>query len=424
MEPITRRDLLKKATIAGSSMLLAASQGEAQSAEKAKEQSNAGAKDAARENMDIFRSTGPTNSVLDRQNVDSVTPPETDDGDVQTFKYPYSFAHKKVTGAGWARQVTIKDLEISKNLAGVNMRVQKHGCRELHWHESGEWSYMLAGNARVTCIDYEGKAYVDDIGPGDLWYFPSGVPHSIQGLEPDGCEFLLVFDDGTFSEYQTFLLSEWLAHTPKDILAQNFGVPESALAHVPKKELYIFPAAPPAPLAEARRQAANTQGYSPLKFTYHIAEAKPLKQNKGGEVVVVDSKVFPISTTVAAAIVTVKPGGLREMHWHPNSDEWQLYIKGEGSLCVFPAGSKARTMSVQAGDVGYIPITQGHFIKNTGDGDLVFLEIFKSDYYADFSLTQWLTHTPASVVMSHMNVDQATYDAMTKNNNAVVPARV
>ena len=129
---------------------------------------------------------------------------------------------------------------MAKDLAGVDMRLQANGCRELHWHESAEWAYMLAGKARITCIDYEGKAFVDDVGPGDLWYFPSGIPHSIQGHEPDGCEFLLVFDDGKFSEYETFLISEWVARVPKNILAKNFGVPRIRAGNLPKEEQFIF----------------------------------------------------------------------------------------------------------------------------------------------------------------------------------------
>ena len=125
---------------------------------------------------------------------------------------------------------------------------------------------MLAGKARVTSIDYEGKAFVDDIGPGDMWYFPSGIPHSIQGHpDTDGCEFLLVFDDGHFSEYETFLISEWVARTPKDVLAKNLNVSESALAHIPKEEQYIFFVAPFAPIEEERRQAAGKAGYSPTE---------------------------------------------------------------------------------------------------------------------------------------------------------------
>ena len=411
MESISRRDLLKKAAVAGGAMLLAANNSNAEQAGagQASNPQNGGESKGAR-----AKSIGPTNPGLDAENPNSVIPPSTDHGNVDPFKYPFGFGHKKVSEAGWARQVTIRDLQMAKDLAGVNMRLQANGCRELHWHESAEWAYMLAGKARVTCIDYEGKAFVDDIGPGDLWYFPSGIPHSIQGHEPDGCEFLLVFDDGKFSEYETFLISEWVARVPKDVLAKNFGVPESSLQNLPKEEQFIFFAAPFGPLDEERKQAAGKIGYSPTKFTFHLADKKPDKQNKAGEAIIIDSKVFPVSTTVASAIVTVKPGAIRELHWHPNADEWQYYIAGKGRMNLFSAANRSRTMDVSAGDVGYVPITQGHYIENTGTEDLVFLEIFKSSYYADLTLSEWITHTPAALVKSHLKIDQATYDAINK----------
>src|SRR5207248_2680734 len=84
------------------------------------------------------------------------------------------------------------------------------------------------------------KSFVADVKKNDLWFFPSGIPHSIQGLNPDGCEFMLVFDDGAFSESETVLLSDAMAHLPREVLSKNFGVTEKALANLPKQELFIF----------------------------------------------------------------------------------------------------------------------------------------------------------------------------------------
>jgi oxalate decarboxylase len=108
------------------------------------------------------------------------------------------------------------------------MRLTAGGIRELHWHTAGEWALMLYGSARITCLDQYGKPFVDDVKQGDLWFFPTGYPHSIQGLGPDGCEFLLVFDDGAFSEYDTVLLADWLAKTPLSVLSKNLGVSKQA----------------------------------------------------------------------------------------------------------------------------------------------------------------------------------------------------
>ena len=156
---------------------------------------------------------GENNQLLEGQNPDSNFPPETDAGAVNPFKYSFALSHKRMESGGWTRQVTVRDLPISKDIAGVEMRLVTGGVRELHWHVSAEWAIMLYGNARITAVDQKAKGFVSDVKEGDLWLFPPGVPHSIQGLGPDGCRFLLVFDDGNFNEFETFLLTDWLTHT-------------------------------------------------------------------------------------------------------------------------------------------------------------------------------------------------------------------
>jgi len=135
---------------------------------------------------------------------------------------------------------------------------------------------------------------------------------------------------------------------------------------------------------------------------------------------IVDSRNFEVSTT-AMALVTVHPGGLRELHWHPNADEWQYYISGKGRMTVVATGNKARTMDFQEGDVGYIEKTLLHYIENTGDTDLVFIEMFKADHYQDLSFSEWLAHTPPELVMAHLNIDKATFAAIPKNGGVVMP---
>lgn len=114
------------------------------------------------------------------------------------FKFPFSLANKRVYQGGWSREVTARELPVAKQLAGVNMRLEAGGIRELHWHKAAEWSIMLYGSARITGVDSEGRSFVDDVAEGDLWYFPTGIPHSIQGLGPDGAEFLLVSTTAIF----------------------------------------------------------------------------------------------------------------------------------------------------------------------------------------------------------------------------------
>src|SRR6202171_4659460 len=366
---------------------------------------------------------GPANKVLDGQNPDSMWPPPTDSKSlVQNFKYPFSFANKRVYEGGWSREVTVRELPVSKTLAGVNMRLTAGGVRELHWHTSAEWAIMLYGTARITAIDADGKSFVADVKKNDLWFFPSGIPHSIQGLNPDGCEFMLVFDDGNFSESETVLLSDAMAHLPREVLSKNFGVAELTLKNLPKQELFIFQTKVPGSLDADHKAAAGARGNSVSDFAFRTMDMPPTKRTKGGEVRIVDSSTFKVATNVAMAMVTVHPGGMRELHWHPNADEWQYYISGKGRMTVVATGNRARTMHFQAGDVEYVEKTLLHYIENTGDTDLIFLEMFKSSFYQDLSLSEWLAHTPPELVKAHLKIDQATLDAIAKDKLVIVPA--
>ena len=411
---LSRRNILSAgpAAFAAAAALSAADKVKAQSTQEPQQSGN--------HNAPNETDPGPRNLPLATENPDSVWAPETDHGSVRPFKYSFALSHKRIETGGWTRQVTVRDLPISKDIAGVEMRLTAGGVRELHWHVEGEWAIMLYGNARITAVDHEGKSFVDDVSEGDLWLFPPGVPHSIQGLGPDGCRFLLVFDDGSFDEFHTFLLTEWIAHTPKEVLAKNFNVPQSTFDKTPKKELFIFQTQLPGPLSEERAKAAEGTGSLGTQFSFRTKSMQPNKSQPGGHVKIIDSKNFPV-TMITAAIVTLKPGGLRELHWHPNADEWQYYVTGKGRMTLFIAGSDARTMDFQEGDVGYIPISNPHYIENTGDTDLVFLEMFKTREYQDISLAEWLAHTPELLVNEHLKLGDQVLNNIPKQEMVITP---
>jgi oxalate decarboxylase len=362
---------------------------------------------------------GPRNLERDLQNPDLLVPPSTDQGTLPNLRFSFSDAHSRLSSGGWTRQVTVRELGVSTTIAGVNMRLNAGGVRELHWHKAGEWAYMLYGSARITAIDAQGRNFVDDVGVGDLWYFASGIPHSIQGLGPDGCEFLLVFDDGGFDEDNTFLISDWFKHTPNDVLAKNFGVPASSFGHTPDPgALYIFASSVPGPLNADRIPGATTV---PESFSHRMMAQEPIKTTSG-TVRITDTSVFPASKTIAAALVEVNPGAMRELHWHPNVDEWQYYIEGEGRMGVFGASGQARTFDFRAGDVGYVPFAMGHYVENTGTTPLRFLEMFRSTYYADVSLDQWMALTPPALVNAHLKLDPKVMGALRRKKVPIVPA--
>jgi oxalate decarboxylase len=346
---------------------------------------------------------GPVNKLLQSESGSSNTPPDTDHGDVMPLWYSFELAHRRIQDGGWTRQVTQNDLPDSKDLAGVNMRLTAGSYRELHWHVANEWAYMLYGSARITVLNPDGTIFIDDVQAGDLWFFPAGFPHSIQGLGPDGCEFLLVFDQGTFSEYQTFLISDWIAHTPPSVLEKNLKLSAGAVQKLPTDEEYIFPGTVPGPLEEDKRAVGGKA--VEVSYSFHMRAMKPTFEDAGGSVRIVDSSVFTASKTIAAALVILKPGAMREMHWHPNASEWQYWLQGSGRMTVFASSGKARTMSFHANDVGYVPAVAGHYIENTGTEDVIFLEMFKSAEFCDVSLNQWIRRLPEQIVEQHLHLD-------------------
>src|SRR5215813_2753876 len=364
---------------------------------------------------------GPINKALARENPSSNLPPITDRGTILPIWYSFDLTHRRIQDGGWTRQVTARELPSSQDVAGVTMRLTAGSYRELHWHTANEWAFMLYGSARVTVFQPDGTIFIGDVGEGDLWFFPTGHPHSIQGLGPDGCEFLLVFDQGDFSEYNTLLLSGFLAHTPSKVVARNFTVPESALTDLPESGLYIFPGTVPGPLEDDRKAVGGAAVASKLNYTFRMKAMTPTADRPGGTVRIVDSSVFPASKTIAAALFTMKPGALRELHWHPNAAEWQYYISGKARMTVFASAGEAHTANYNPNDVGLVPQVTGHYIENTGDTDLIFLSLFKSDRFSEVSLNQWLRRLPVQMTEQHLRLSPETIAKIPDIGDNILP---
>jgi oxalate decarboxylase len=308
---------------------------------------------------------------------------------------------------GWAKEATVVQFPVSQTIAGVLMSLVPGGLRELHWHaNAAEWAYVIRGQCRVTTIDPKGHSQVVDFGPGDVWYFPRGFGHSIQGIGSEDCLFVLVFDNGYFSEFGTFSISDWLGHTPPEVLAKNLGVPASTFASFPKREVYISKGPVPPPLPAD--PAPGTLNSGSLSHRYRLLAQRP-EVYREGTLRLVSEVEFPISTTMTGAIMRIKPGGLRELHWHPNADEWQYYISGRARMGVFGSNGRVRTDEFTAGDVGYVPQGYGHYIENVGTDDLEFLIVLNNGVYQSISLSAWLASNPHLLLATNFEVPEATF---------------
>ncbi len=328
--------------------------------------------------------------------------------ELPTFKYALEKSEGKVIGNSYGKEATVTQLPISKGIAGVSMKLEPGAMRELHWHATAaEWAFVLSGRVRTTVIEPEGYAETNDFEPGDVWYFPRGHGHMLECLGTEPCHFILIFDNGYFSEFGTFSISDWVGHTPKPLLAKNFGLPESSFDGFPKEEVYfargeVPPATPQPPL----------QGWKlpPLTHKYQLLSQPPHRVFKGGREWRVDATSFPISKTVTGVVLELEPGGLRELHWHPTADEWDYVIEGNLSITLFGSHGRFRTEVLEKGDVSYIPQGYGHSLENVGNKPCRVLIGFNTGVYATIDLSQWIAGNPLDVLATNFSQPASLFE--------------
>ncbi len=194
--------------------------------------------------------------------------------ELPTFKFALEQSTGKVSGGSFGKEATVEQLAISKGIAGVSMRFEPGVTRELHWHATAaEWAFVLEGRVRTTLVDPSGGSEINDFGPGDVWYFPRGHAHSLACLGKEPCHFILIFDNGYFSEFGTFSITDWLGHASKPLLAKNFGLPQSTFEGFPSEEAYFvrgqIPPDNASPLQGALKSPPETHKYRLLAQELH-----------------------------------------------------------------------------------------------------------------------------------------------------------
>lgn len=332
-----------------------------------------------------------------------------------SFRFPLGQQTPRLFDGGSAQEATVKNFPASQAIAGVLMKLKPGGLRELHWHaNAAEWAYILKGQMRITVIDPQGRSEVKDFGPGDIWYFPRGHGHSLQGIGTEEANFILVFDNGAFSDFATFSISDWLAQTPPEVLAKNFGTSAATFRNFPKKEVYISQGPVPGP--PPTYPAPFTERVPPLTHKYSLAAQKG-KIFSGGSFQMASQKEFPISTTMTGALQTLKPGGLRELHWHPSANEWQYYISGHARMTVFGSDGRSKLEEFGPGDVGYVPQGYGHYIENTSDTEeCKTLIVLDSGNYEEISLAEWMASNSPELLQTNFGVPKSIFESFRKES--------
>lgn len=321
---------------------------------------------------------------------------------IADFKFDLETTKGWVGEAGSAKEATVAEFPASQNIAGVSMRLKPGGIRELHWHAiAAEWAYVVKGTVLTTVISPNGQPATDIFEPGDIWYFPRGHGHALQNISNEEAHFVLGFDDGHFSEFGTFSITDWVGHTPTNVISRNLGLTARAISGLPKKEAYIIPGKIPAKYPEAYLGEDLEPTQNPHKL--RLAKLPPV-QFEGGWLRVATVKEFPINTTLASVLQHLEPGALREMHWHPNADEWQYYLSGQARVTIFGAHGRAKTEEFGPGQICIVQQGFGHYIEHVGSEPTSLFTLFNSPVFEEISISQWLAGNPASLIADNFGI--------------------
>ncbi len=326
----------------------------------------------------------------------------------------------KATTGGWARDITSRGLPIATDIAGAHLFLNAGGVREMHWHNSDEWAYVLAGNCQVTVVDPQGQTEVANYAAGDLWYFPKGHAHAIQTLGSEPCHAILTFNDGLYGEHGTFGLSDWISRLEPDMLARAWDVPKDVLAKIPPAEVYIRQG-DVIGQDGAEAHALKVLGRKRTHRFRLMAQA-PRVNTRGGAMYVASASEFPMSSAMTAIIIKLKPGAMHAPHWHPNANEWHYLAKGRTRVVMLSLDKQTATAELSPGDCAYIPHGCGHVVQNIGTEDCEIVGVLDSGNYSEASLFDWIANAPHQLLANNLGVSADAFGSVGKNNPVIVAA--
>jgi len=324
--------------------------------------------------------------------------------ELPSFKFELEKTAGKQEHESFGKEANADNFPISEDLAGVSMKLAPGIMRELHWHaDAAEWAYVISGRVRTTLVNPAGHSETCDFGPGDIWYFPRGHGHQLQALGNEDAHFILIFDNGHFSEFGTFSISDWMSSAPIQTVARSLHISEELVKKLPQGEVYFAKGAIPPEPAALPLSGPNP---TPLTHKFSMTSMEPTNVFDGGREWTIDSTRFPISRTMTGVVFELDSGGLRTLHWHPNASEWQYVLSGSYKVTMFGAKGRYREEILQPGDVAYIPQGYGHSIENiAGETGRILLGL-NSGIFQKIDLADWVSGQPADVLMMNLSLTE------------------
>jgi oxalate decarboxylase len=320
------------------------------------------------------------------------------------FTAPLDDGPMKSTSGGWAREITTRQLPLAANLAIAHLFIAAGGIREMHWHTSSEWAYVLDGHCQIAVTGADGAIEVANLAAGDLWYFPAGRPHSVQTLGHEPCHAILVFDDGNYGEHGTFGLTDLVSRMAPPFLSAAFGPPESAFSRFPAAETYVMQGPV---LAVDGPEASAAQPFAPQKsHRFAILAFPAARRGSGGTLRVASAREFPSSSRMSGMHLQLDSRGAQAPHWHPNADEMLYVAAGRVRAVMFGPDKRLAVAELGAGDCVYFPRGCAHFLENVGDDRAELVGATNAGEYEEVLLGDWFVRAPRHTLAANLGIPE------------------
>jgi oxalate decarboxylase len=273
------------------------------------------------------------------------------------------------------------NFSLLKGMALYSLRLHSGGVREPHWHpNAAELSYCLAGRALMTIFSPGAGHDTFTVDPGEIVYVPRGYLHHIENIDHGDTKFAIAFNHELPEDIG---ISGSTGSMTDSVLGATFGLPSEYFASFKRSshDLLITPKS---------NTVVPTTTYQkiPNYHKFNLKAFPPMVQGRGGTVSLGNANNFGILDGLACYLLTLKPKGIREPHWHPNAAELDYVIAGRGRMTVFSPGDRVDTFEVGPGEIVFIPSAYFHYIENVNaDEDMQFAVFFNHERPEDIGLS-------------------------------------
>lgn len=286
-----------------------------------------------------------------------------------------------VCKGGTRAMASKNNFPLLRGMALYLLRLDNGGVREPHWHpNAAELSYCLSGSALMTIFSPGAGHDTFTVSEGEIVYVPKGYLHHIENINHEETKFAIAFNHEMPEDIG---ISGSTGSMSDSTLGATFGLGSEYFGKFKKSNRDL--------IITSQSESKVTASTYQKVHNYHKFNLKafpPTVQSKGGTVSLGNANNFGILNGLACYLLTLKPKGIREPHWHPNAAELDYVISGRARMTIFSPGDKVDTFEVGPNEIVFIPPAYFHYIENVNSNeDMRFAVFFNHERPEDIGIS-------------------------------------